>query len=625
MSRLRRYFAKLSRYFRWDIYARLLPYVKPYKWPMALVLAIQLIYTGLGLLEPWPMKLLIDNGLSHLPLPTWFTQVFPFLASGDGARIIVFAVISILVLRVIHILLDVGGDYVKQGVNTGMILDFKTDLFNHLQRLSFSYHDRTTVSDSIYRVNNDTSFISVMIWSNFRALLKSSLTLVAILWILVKLDWTLALLALASTPLQYLIIGFYNKLFKDKWRRVEELETTAQTVMQESLSCLRVVKAFGQEEREQQRFKQSSLTAIRAKIVLGFQEHLFSYGQYFISRLGQTLVLLVGGLHAYNGDLTIGGLLVILAYVDQLYEPLQGIGDALTNMQSSLVGAERAIEVLDIEPDIQDRPGAQSPQQLRGLVEFEAVNFDYGADHPVLHDVSFTARPGEIVAIVGPTGAGKTTLASLLVRFYDPNAGRVKLDNHDLRDLTLKTLRDNISLVLQEPILFSGSIRENIAYGRPDASSDEIIAAAQAANAHDFIRALPSAYDSQIGERGVRLSGGERQRLSLARAFLKDAPVLILDEPTSSLDSRTEWGILEALERLMAGRTTFIIAHRLSTIHYADQIIVLEKGCIVERGTHQELVRQNGLYSQLYRIQTGAVRRERVPIGESREREEVEV
>jgi ABC-type multidrug transport system fused ATPase/permease subunit len=406
---------------------------------------------------------------------------------------------------------------------------------------------------------------------------------------------------------------------------VEELETAAQTVMQESLSCLRVVKAFGQEEREQQRFKQSSLTAIRAKIVLGFQEHLFSYGQYFISRLGQTLVLLVGGLHALNGQLTIGELLVILAYVDQLYEPLQGIGDALTNMQSSLVGAERAIEVLDIEPDIQDRPGAKSPKHLSGAIEFEGINFTYGDEHPVLREISFTAQPGDVVAIVGPTGAGKTTLASLLVRFYDPSAGCIKLDGHDLRDLTLKTLRDNIALVLQEPILFSGSIRENIAYGRPDASQEEIISAAKAANAHDFIMALPEGYESQIGERGVRLSGGERQRLSLARAFLKDAPVLILDEPTSSLDSRTEWMILEALERLMAGRTTFIIAHRLSTIHYADQIIVIEKGSIVERGTHNNLVKQNGLYAQLYRIQSGALRRERAQADQNRESEEVEV
>jgi ABC-type multidrug transport system fused ATPase/permease subunit len=311
-------------------------------------------------------------------------------------------------------------------------------------------------------------------------------------------------------------------------------------------------------------------------------------------------------------------MLVILAYVSDIHGPIEEIGTTLADVQHSYASAERALQVMDTVREVRDRPEAKALERVAGAVGFQDVCFAYDPAHPVLHRVNFSAEPGEVVAIVGPTGAGKTTLASLLIRFYDPASGRVTLDGHDLRDLAVQTLRQNIALVLQEPILFSGTILDNIAYGRPGAAVEEVVAAARAANAHDFIMALPNGYASEVGERGVRLSGGERQRLCVARAFLMDAPVLILDEPTSSIDSRTELVIIEALDRLMVGRTTFIIAHRLSTVRRADQILVLDEGRVKEQGTHAELLNRGGLYAELYRIQAGGLRR-----GKERDKEGV--
>jgi len=609
MTKVRRFLGNLNSYFLAGIYYRLLPYVRPYKLPMAIVILVQIIYTVLGLLEPWPMKILIDSGLSGQPLPGWFKRVFPFLRSEKVYAIVVFAVLGGFILKLIMNVLDIIGKYLKERINSGMILSFRADMFNHLQRLSLSYHDQTTVGDSIYRINNDTSFVSTLVWGNFRHLLTSVLRLVGILWIVVKLDWLLALLAVAVAPIQYISIGFYSKLFRAKSMRVRGMESAVQTIIQEVLSCLRVVKAFGREESEQQRLEGQAWAALRGRLRLEFQRDLFSQGLRFVSRLDRTLILLVGAFHVLGGQLTIGELLVILSYASQIHDPIEEIGHVFTDMQNSLISAERAVEILDLQPDIKDRPGAKTLHRVQGAVAFEDVSFAYRTGHPALRQLSFTVRPGDVVALVGPTGAGKTTAVSLLIRFYDPESGRVTLDGHDLRDLTVRTLRDNIALVLQEPILFSGSIRENIAYGRPDAHLGEIVAAAKTANAHEFIIALPDGYESQVGERGVRLSGGERQRIAIARAFLKDARVLILDEPTSLIDSHTERVILDALERLMVGRTTFIIAHRLSTVRRADQILVMDKGRVVEGGTHDELVLRNNVYAKLYRIQSGTMER----------------
>ncbi len=609
---MRRFVEKLGTYFRdtyfrADVYRRFLPYLRPYVPGVGVVVVTEVVLVGFGLLEPWATKIMIDNGLSGQPLPAWFTQIFWFMASASRLGIILFAVLGALVLKLITKAMYFGLEYLKSRVRSGINFTFAMDMFNHLQRLSFSYHDRTTVGDSIYRVSNDTSFVSTMIYSNPRYLFKSILELASILWIVLRLDWLIAVLAVAVAPFQYVSISFYSKLFKEKSLRVRRMESKVTIIVQEVLSCLRVVKAFGQEERERRRLEDHGWAAVRARIRLETQRSIFSEALSLVSRLDRTVITLIGALRVLSGHITLGELMVILAYVGQIHDPIETLGDTFTNIQGMLIDAERALQVLDVEPEIKDRPGAKRLDRVQGAVAFEDVGFAYASGNPVLHHVSFTARPGEVLALVGPTGAGKTTVASLLVRFYDPASGRVTLDGHDLRDLTVRTLRDNIALVLQEPILFSATIAENIAYGRPDASMDEIVAAAKAANAHDFITALPDGYQSQTGERGVRLSGGERQRIAIARAFLKNAPVLILDEPTSSVDSRTEQAILDALERLMLGRTTFIIAHRLSTVRQADQILAMEKGRIVERGTHSELILQNGIYAELYRVQSGAL------------------
>jgi ABC-type multidrug transport system fused ATPase/permease subunit len=602
---------RFRKYFRASVYCRLLPYVRPYKWTMAIVVMILLVQVGISLLEPWSLQILVDHGLRGLPLPGWLSDTIPLLTPENRYGIVVFAVAFGLGLYVVGKVLDLAGDYLKGRVNASITLNFQADLFNHLQRLSFSYHDQTTVGDSLYRLNNETGFVSTLLWSNFRHLLQSGLTLVGMLCVVFWYDWLLAVLALASAPVLYGAVWFYGKHFKAKSKRVKVMESDSQTILEEVLSCLRVVKAFGQEDREQRRFEEQSWKALLARLHLSFHQSLFWSTLSFVTKINRSLILLFGAFHVLSGQLELGVLLVIVAYVTQIHVPLEEIGQTLTDMQLSMASAERVLEVMDIEPEIKDRPGAKTLDRVAGAVTLEDVTFGYRPSHPVIHEVSFSVRPGEVAALVGPTGAGKTTLANLIARFYDPQSGRVLLDGHDLRDLTVQTLRDNIALVIQEPILFSTTVRENIAYGRPFATLDEIVAAAKAANAHDFITALPDGYDSQVGERGVRLSGGERQRVAVARAFLKDAPVLILDEPTSSVDSRTELVIIDALDRLMAGRTTFIIAHRLSTIRRADQILVIDQGRIVEAGTHTKLLAQDGLYAQLFRIQSSGLRRDK--------------
>ncbi|TMQ34076.1 MAG: ABC transporter ATP-binding protein, partial [Planctomycetota bacterium] len=410
--------------------------------------------------------------------------------------------------------------------------------------------------------------------------------------------------SLTVVPFLYCSIRYYLRNIEQRLVAVKGMEGESLSIIHEAVSMLRVIVAFGREDHEYRRFRDQGERTINARIKLTVQQTLFSLAVNMITATGTALVLGYGAWHALQGRLTVGQLLVVMAYIAAIYKPLETISTTIGSLQEVFVALRVAFKLLETEPEIKDVPGAVAVKRARGRVAFEGVYFNYDRRVDTLQNICFEARAGQVVGVVGPTGAGKTTLLSLLPRFYEVKKGRILLDGTDVRQLTLRSLREQISIVLQEPMLFSGSIADNIRYGRLDASGDEIRAAARAANAHDFIMALPRQYETEVGERGVKISAGERQRICVARAFLKDAPILILDEPTSSIDSKTEAIILEALDRLMVGRTTFMIAHRLSTIHKADLMLVVDHGRLMEQGTHDELLRQRGLYKQLYDIQT---------------------
>ena len=551
------------------------------------------------------MKIVIDSVLGDHRLPGSVVALLPAAMGSNKLLLLITAVAAGFVLKLVVGGLTIQETYVNITLRQRILLALKTDLFQHLQKLSLTFHDYRRLGDSIYRVNNDAYCLEDLV-ANLIHLLTAALTLAGMFVIALTVDWSLALLAAAVAPFISWSVRFYFKRFNPKIERVQEMEAESMSIVHETLANLRVVKAFAREDYEHHRFLQQGRSTMRERVSLTVQQSLFAVTVGLITAAATAVLLGLGAAHVLQGALTVGELLVLLAYLVSIFGPLQTVTGTLTAVQTDLVKARRVFEILDVEPDVSDLPGAGPLGRARGRVTFENVRFAYGRGVDVLHDIEFDDEPGRVVGIVGPTGAGKTTLVSLIPRFYDVTAGRVLIDGHDVRHVQLKSLRRQVSLVLQESILFAGSMRENIAYGRPDATFDDVIEAARAANAHDFITALPQGYDTPVGERGVKLSGGERQRLAIARAFLKDASLLVLDEPTSSVDSQTETVILEALKRLMCGRTTFIIAHRLSTLRLADLIFVLRDGRIVERGTHAELLRHGDLYAVLYQAQVSS-------------------
>ncbi len=586
---------------------RILRYLKPYRGIAAASIGTILLGGLAGLLTPWPMMILVDSVLETHPLSPFLAKTLGWIGR-DRTALLAFVVISGLVVTLVHHLLGILGSYLNTRLNLSMAQDFRGDLYLHSQRLSLAFHDHRRSGMLIYAVNYQADAVPGVVMV-VPVLLESVVTLVGMFWITYRMDHALALLSLSIAPLLYYSVGYYIKHIQTRLMDVKSKEGEVLSIIHEGMSMLRVIVAFGRELYELGRFRTQSQRAVDARIKLTVRQTLFSLVVNMTTALGTAAVLGLGAWHAIHGKITTGQLLVVLAYIAAFYKPLEAISHTLGSMQDQFISLRIAFDLLDTEPEIRDAPDAIEIGRSRGQVVFEDVSFNYEERNGTIKNVSFTVKPGEVIAVVGPTGAGKTTLMSLIPRFYDPSAGRILLDGIDIKKLKVKSLRDQLSIVLQEPLLSSGSIMENIRYGRLEATMEEIIEAAKAANAHDFIMSLPEKYETEIGERGAQLSGGERQRISVARAFLKNAPILILDEPTSSIDAKTESVILDALDRLMLGRTTFMVAHRLSTIRNADKIFVINQGEIVEQGTHDQLITMSGLYKQLFDLQTKRVGR----------------
>jgi ATP-binding cassette subfamily B protein len=576
--------------------ARLLRYAKPHWRGLLVLIATMLANIGLDLLRPWPIKLVVDNVLGHQAIPGalgWLPGV-----SGKHGLLIWVAIGTVLIF-LLGTVTNMIYTYRSLLLGQRMTYSLATDLFAHLQRLSILFHTRRPVGDLISRVTGDSWCVNTLVADALVPAFQALVTLVAMFIVMWSLQPTLTLLALGVAPFFLIVIKVLGGPIKDRNREQRDLEGKMMNVVEQTLSAMPAVQAFTREDHEIRRFRSYADRTVLAYVrstVAGLWFELFAG---LVTTIGTAGVIYVGADLALRGKLTAGTIIVFLSYLGSLYDPLSSITHTTQTVQGAAAEADRVSELLELEPDIRDRPGARVAK-VTGPIRYEHVTFAYEPGHPVLHEIDFVARPGETVAIVGPTGAGKTTMMNLLVRFFDPVSGRITIDGVDLRDMRHRSLRGQIAMVLQDPFIFPVTIAENIAYGRPNATREQIRDAAVAASAHEFVTRLPQGYDTIVGERGATLSGGEKQRLSIARAFLKDAPVLILDEPTSALDARTEGALLEALERLMEARVSFVIAHRLSTIRRASRIVVLDRGRIVESGRHSELLANAGLYASLY-------------------------
>jgi ATP-binding cassette subfamily B protein len=586
-----------------------LSFLRPYRGRVTLLAVLLLTEIGLGALAPWPLAVVIDNVLGGQSFPRGITRWAAIDAALSHAKaalthnnrfaFLVLVVIAGVVLQVVNQLVSAYGTQVQVDTGQRMVYDLRSRLFQHLTALGLHHHITTSTADAVYRVDVDAYAIENLVMSGIFPLATSIASLTVMFGVLLYMNVTIALWSLAVVPFLYLSLRYYTSTLVTREERVKELESKLLERLYETFGAMKLVKSFAREPHELGRYSQAGEKTMDARIAITWQQSLFSVIVSTITILGTALVVIVGGTLVMRGVLTVGRLYVVINYLGAVYGPLSAIAHTTGQLQGALAGAKRVRAMFALTPETVDVPDAVPASPIEGHIRFEDVGFNYPDGTSVLHGITFSAKPGEMVALVGLTGAGKTTLISLIPRFYDVTAGRVLIDGVDVRRYRVRELRERIGIVLQDPVLFSGTIAENLRYGRLDATPEEIEQAARAAHAHEFVSRLPKGYDTEIAEAGGGLSGGERQRLSMARAILKNAPILILDEPTSSLDAISEEIVFDALRRLRAGRTTLVIAHRLSTVRDADRILVLDGGRIAAQGRHEDLLKSSQLYRRM--------------------------
>ena len=576
---------------------KLLPYLRPYRLRFLWALVQVFLIAGFELLKPWPLQVVIDNVLGGKAVGVGL------LEGWSALGLLGLACLSIVVIQFIAGALTLLHNYTAIGVGQHMVNDLRGALYGHLQRLSLAFHSRQTVGDIMLRITGDSFAVQSMLMNGLLPIISATVLLAGMLLILIPLDPVLTLLSMTIVPVLFVLIGFFNRRIADVASEMRDADSRVYSIVQWAISSMKVVQAFTKEEDEYHRFMGASRTHLGFSLKFYNWQALYSGVVNTLIAAGTALVIYVGARSVLSGALSVGQLIVFISYLAQLYVPVNQLTQSWGLIASARISAHRVFEILETEAEIKDGPLPLSPENAHGAIEWRGVSFRYRSEMPVLRSIDLRVEPGMKVAVVGPTGAGKSTMLGLLPRFFDPSTGSVTIDGVDVREFSLKSLRRQIAMVLQPPLIFPISVSDNLAYGRPDATAEEIAAAARLASIHTMIMGLPQGYDTVIGEAGASLSEGEKQRLTIARALLRNSAILILDEPTSALDVETEAQVMDGIRNLTTGRTTFIIAHRLSTIRNCDLILVLRDGVIAERGTFTELMRHNGVFADLYNTQ----------------------